>query len=69
KIIARVCDACELSGMAAWTDTALLAAAGIPGVVFGPAGRGLHGAEEYVELDSVTQCAAALRELILEFCK
>lgn len=68
KTIAHVCGACELAGMAAWTDTALLAAAGIPGVVFGPAGRGLHGAEEYVELDSVTQCAAALHELILEFC-
>lgn len=68
KIIAHVCGACELAGMAAWTDTALLAAAGIPGIVFGPTGRGLHGAEEYVELDSVTQCAATLRELILEFC-
>lgn len=68
KIIAHVCGACELSGMAAWTDTALLAAAGIPGVVFGPSGRGLHGAEEYVELDSVAQCAAALHEIILELC-
>ncbi len=68
KIIEQVCGACELSGMAAWTDTALLASAGIPGVVFGPSGRGLHGAEEYVELDSVAQCAAALREMILEFC-
>jgi len=68
KTIARVCGACELSSMAAWTDTALLAAAGIPGVVFGPAGRGLHGAEEYVELDSVAQCAAALHELILNCC-
>jgi len=68
KIIAHVCGAGELSGMAAWTDTALLAAAGIPGVVFGPSGRGLHGAEEYVELDSVAQCAAALREIILESC-
>jgi len=68
KIIARVCGTCELSGMAAWTDTALLAAAGIPGVVFGPTGRGLHGAEEYVALDSVTHCAAALREMVAEFC-
>jgi len=68
KIVAHACGACELSGMAAWTDTALLAAAGIPGVVFGPTGRGLHGAEEYVELDSVGQCADTLRELILEFC-
>lgn len=68
KIIAHVCGACELSGMAAWTDTALLAAAGIPGVVFGPTGRGLHGAEEYVEIESVVKCAEALHELTLEFC-
>ncbi len=66
--IRRACDACELSAMAAWTDTALLAEAGIPGVVFGPSGRGLHGAEEYVEIESVGKCAEALREMILEFC-
>lgn len=66
--IRRVCGTCELAGMAAWTDTALLAEAGIPGVVFGPTGRGLHGADEYVELDSVAQCAAVLREIILELC-
>jgi acetylornithine deacetylase len=66
--IHRACGACELASMAAWTDTALLTAAGIPGVVFGPAGRGLHGADEYVEIDSVAKCAAALREIILEFC-
>jgi acetylornithine deacetylase len=66
--IRRVCGACELAGMAAWTDTALLAAVGIPGVVFGPSGRGLHGADEYLEIDSVAKCAGALREIILEFC-
>lgn len=59
---------CEFAGMAAWTDTALLAAEGIPGVVFGPSGRGLHGAEEFVEIESVHECAAALREIILDFC-
>jgi acetylornithine deacetylase len=66
--IYRACGACELAGMAAWTDTALLATAGISGVVFGPSGRGLHGADEYVEIDSLHKCAAALREIILEFC-
>ncbi len=57
-----------LAGMAPWTDTALLAAAGIPGVVFGPAGRGLHGREEYVELASVEICARVLAELIAAVC-
>ncbi len=63
-----VTGAAELGGMSAWTDTALLAAAGIPGVVFGPRGRGLHGAEEYVELDSMYACAEVLRRLIVRLC-
>jgi len=67
--ILHVTSSAELAGMSAWTDTALLAAAGIPGVVFGPRGRGLHGAEEYVELDSVTACAEILRHLIHSCCR
>ncbi|MCL4524735.1 MAG: ArgE/DapE family deacylase [Acidobacteria bacterium] len=66
--ILHVTAAAELAGMSAWTDTALLAEAGIPGVVFGPRGRGLHGAEEYVELDSVTSCAEVLHHLICTCC-
>lgn len=66
--ILHVTASAELGGMPAWTDTALLAEAGIPGVVFGPRGRGLHGAEEYVELDSVTACAEVLERLILTCC-
>lgn len=58
----------QFSGMAPWTDTALLAAAGIPGVVFGPSGRGLHGREEYVELASVESCARVLAALIRHVC-
>ena len=66
--IRDVTGSIELSGMAAWTDTALLAAAGIPGVVFGPRGRGLHGAGEYVELESVHDCAEVLYCLIGRLC-
>ncbi|MGB9245362.1 MAG: M20/M25/M40 family metallo-hydrolase [Candidatus Acidiferrales bacterium] len=58
----------QFVGMAAWTDTALLAQAGIPGIVFGPTGRGLHGKEEYVELDSVVQCGEILLEAIGSAC-
>ncbi len=66
--IRDVTGSVELAGMAAWTDTALLAAAGIPGVVFGPRGCGLHGDEEYVELDSVYACAEVLHRLIARVC-
>jgi len=68
EAIRGVTGSAELAGMSAWTDTALLAAAGIPGVVFGPRGSGLHGAEEHVELDSVDACAEVLRRLIVRLC-
>jgi len=68
EAVREVTGAAHVAGMTAWTDTALLAAAGIPGVVFGPCGRGLHGAEEYVELDSVTACAEVLYRLMARHC-
>jgi acetylornithine deacetylase len=57
-----------LAGLPFWTDTALLAAAEIPGIVFGPRGRGLHGPEEYVELESVAVCTELLRRLAVRSC-
>ena len=33
-------------GMTVWTDAAILGAAGIPSVLFGPGGAGLHSREE-----------------------
>jgi acetylornithine deacetylase len=35
-------------GMTFWTDAAILAGAGIPSVLFGPGGAGLHSIVEYV---------------------
>ena len=69
RAIERVTGTVELCGMGFWTDTALLADAGIPGVVFGPRGRGLHGADEYVELDSVQNLAKVLGSVALESCQ
>jgi acetylornithine deacetylase len=68
EAIREVTGGVALAGMSAWTDTALLATAGIPGVVFGPKGRGLHGADEYVELESVYACAEVLYRLIQRLC-
>ena len=34
--------------MSFWTDAAILGGAGIPSVLFGPGGAGLHSLEEYV---------------------
>ena len=54
--------------MSFWTDAAILGRAGTPAVLFGPTGAGLHGPEEYVEMDSVHACRDVLVELIRAFC-
>jgi acetylornithine deacetylase len=57
------------AGMSGWLDSALLDEAGIPTVVLGPSGAGLHGVEEWVDLASVTTCRDIVRETIGEFCR
>jgi acetylornithine deacetylase len=44
-----------------WTDAALIAAAGIPTVLFGPAGAGAHAEEEWVDIASLER----LREVVV----
>ena len=56
------------TAMSFWTDAAILGRAGIPAVLFGPTGAGLHGAEEYVEIDSVGVCRDVLVETVHAFC-
>jgi acetylornithine deacetylase len=51
-------------GMSFWTDAAILAGAGIPSVLFGPGGAGLHSVEEYVTLADVDVCRDVLVETV-----
>ncbi len=55
-------------GQTGWMDSALLGAAGIPTVIFGPGGEGLHAAVEWVDLDQVERCSEVLLEVAREFC-
>lgn len=55
------------SGMSFWTDAAILASAGIPSVLFGPGGAGLHSIEEYVNIDDVLVCRDVLAETVTSF--
>jgi len=45
-----------LTGVAYWMDMALLNAAGIPAVAYGPAGEGEHADVEWVDVASVEKC-------------
>jgi acetylornithine deacetylase len=58
-----------LGGMSGWLDSALLDGAGIPTVVIGPKGAGLHGVEEWVDLDSVRACREIIVGVIADFCR
>ncbi|MEA2694509.1 MAG: acetylornithine deacetylase, partial [Acidobacteriota bacterium] len=55
-------------GVSFWTDAAVLGHAGIPTVIFGPGGAGLHAVEEYVRIDEVIACRDALVEVARVFC-
>jgi acetylornithine deacetylase len=46
----------EIVGLPFWADSGLTAAAGIPTVLFGPAGEGAHALVEWVDLESVERC-------------
>ena len=57
-----------IAGVQFWTDAAVLSAAGIPSVLFGPAGSGAHAVEEWVDLASVRICADIYLATALDFC-
>ena len=54
-------------GLSFWTDAAILGAARIPTLLFGPGGAGLHSAEEYVLIPDVCACRDALVRLARDF--
>lgn len=58
----------QINGAAYWTDAALLSEAGMEAVLIGPVGEGLHGPEEWVDLDSVYTLAGILAETAVLYC-
>ncbi|KAK4082745.1 uncharacterized protein Triagg1_1635 [Trichoderma aggressivum f. europaeum] len=57
-----------ISGAPYWTDCALLADAGIPSLLWGPKGEGLHGKLEYADVESIKQVTETLNAIAVEFC-
>ena len=58
----------DIIGANAWMDAALIQAAAIPTVVFGPRGGGHHAAVEWVETEQVVAATHILAETIERFC-
>jgi acetylornithine deacetylase len=57
-----------IEGMSAWTDAAILNAAGIPAICFGPGDIKLaHAAEEWVPVVEIERATAVLTRMALDF--
>ena len=58
-----------VDGLSFWADSAFTAAAGIPTVLFGPAGEGAHADDEWVSVGSLVTCAQVLTAAAHAFCR
>lgn len=67
EALARAGGAPRITGASFWTDAAVLGHAGIPSVLFGPSGAGLHSTEEFVVVEDVRRCRDALVQLALSW--
>jgi acetylornithine deacetylase len=67
-LVGRIAEASEYVGALFWTDAALIAGAGIPTVLFGPAGEGAHAAVEWVDLASLDRVRDVVLRVAAEWC-
>jgi acetylornithine deacetylase/succinyl-diaminopimelate desuccinylase family protein len=58
----------DLVGVSFWADSALLAAAGIPTVLFGPIGEGAHAEVEWADIESLERCVEIYVGVAAELC-
>lgn len=57
----------EIGGSRPWSDRWMFAEKKIPSVSFGPDGAGIHGKDEYVELESVKKVTEVFTRVAIEF--
>ena len=68
ELVGRAAGTTEHAGALFWTDAALVADAGIPTVLYGPAGAGAHAAVEWVDLASLERVRDVVSRVAAEWC-
>jgi acetylornithine deacetylase len=68
QLVARASGEKEPGGVSYWADSGLIAAAGIPTVLYGPIGEGAHAEVEWVDLDSVERVRDVVLAVANEWC-
>src|SRR5712691_3282045 len=68
QVVRRVSGEDDVGGVSYWADSGLIAAAGIPTVLYGPIGEGAHAVVEWVDLDSVARVRDVVLETAVEWC-
>jgi acetylornithine deacetylase len=68
EVVRRCAGEPKTVGVSFWADSGLIAAAGIPTVLFGPIGAGAHAVEEWVDLDSVERVRDGCLAVASEWC-
>ena len=67
-LVAAAGPGTSLAPMSYWADSAFLAAAGIPTVLYGPEGDGAHADIEWVSRSGTSTACAVLTRLARDFC-
>jgi acetylornithine deacetylase len=68
RLVARHAGGPEIVGAPYWAESALLDAAGIPTVLFGPCGEGAHAEVEWVDVASLERCVEVYVGVAAELC-
>jgi acetylornithine deacetylase len=68
-VAAATAGARPIGGASYWADSAFIAAAGIPTVLFGPGGEGAHAQVEWVSVSDTETVARTLVDVASKFCK
>jgi acetylornithine deacetylase len=68
RLVGEVAGEREPVGVSYWADSGLIAAAGIPTVLYGPAGEGAHADVEWVDLSSLERVRDVVLRTAVEWC-